>query len=95
MAGLPISRRELDRWTHAPALFDALIARNVDRAHTAHRRGGLAPIAPFLSQPSFTTCEPFAQFIRRLPVGREECIEEMLSFTQEKNIHVRLKPAIG
>jgi len=25
-------------------------------------------------------------------IGREECLEEMLSFTQEKNIHVRLRP---
>jgi hypothetical protein len=28
MSGLPIPRRELDRWTHAPALFDALIAED-------------------------------------------------------------------
>jgi betaine-aldehyde dehydrogenase len=26
-------------------------------------------------------------------IGREECFEEMLSFTREKNIHVKLKPA--
>jgi betaine-aldehyde dehydrogenase len=26
-------------------------------------------------------------------IGREECLEEMLSFTQEKNIHVKLRPA--
>jgi betaine-aldehyde dehydrogenase len=26
-------------------------------------------------------------------LGREECFEEMLSFTQEKNIHVKLRPA--
>jgi betaine-aldehyde dehydrogenase len=26
-------------------------------------------------------------------IGREECIEEMFAFTQEKNIHVRLRPA--
>ena len=26
-------------------------------------------------------------------IGREECFEEMLHFTQEKNIHIRLKPA--
>jgi betaine-aldehyde dehydrogenase len=25
--------------------------------------------------------------------GREECLEELLSYTQEKNIHLRLKPA--
>jgi hypothetical protein len=24
--------------------------------------------------------------------GREECFEEMLSFTQEKNIHLKLRP---
>jgi betaine-aldehyde dehydrogenase len=28
-------------------------------------------------------------------IGREECFEEMFSFTQEKNIHVRLKPTKG
>ena len=28
-------------------------------------------------------------------IGREEGFEEMLAFTQEKNIHVRLKPAKG
>jgi betaine-aldehyde dehydrogenase len=26
-------------------------------------------------------------------IGREECLEELLAFTQEKNIHVRLQPA--
>ncbi len=34
--------------------------------------------------------------VRRLQAvrpGREECFEEMLRFTQEKNIHVKLKPA--
>jgi len=34
---------------------------------------------------------PFGGF-KRSGLGREECFEEMLSFTQEKNIHVRLKP---
>jgi len=35
---------------------------------------------------------PFGGF-KQSGIGREECFEEMLSFTQEKNIHVRLKPA--
>jgi betaine-aldehyde dehydrogenase len=26
--------------------------------------------------------------------GREECLEEMLRFTQEKNIHVKLRPRV-
>ena len=26
-------------------------------------------------------------------IGREECFEELMAFTQEKNVHVRLKPA--
>ena len=30
MASLPLLRAELDRWTHAPALFDALIAEDAD-----------------------------------------------------------------
>jgi len=35
---------------------------------------------------------PFGGF-KQSGLGREECFEEMLSFTQEKNIHVRLKAA--
>lgn len=35
---------------------------------------------------------PFGGF-KQSGLGREECFEEMLSFTQEKNIHLRLKPA--
>jgi len=35
---------------------------------------------------------PFGGF-KQSGVGREECIDELLAFTQEKNIHVRLKPA--
>ena len=31
--------------------------------------------------------------VKQSGFGREECIEEMLGFTQEKNIHVKLKPA--
>ena len=30
--------------------------------------------------------------VKQSGFGREECIEEMLGFTQEKNIHVKLKP---
>lgn len=30
MAELPIPRRDLDRWTHAPALFDALVGEQGD-----------------------------------------------------------------
>jgi betaine-aldehyde dehydrogenase len=33
---------------------------------------------------------PFGGF-KQSGLGREECFEEMLSFTQEKNIHVKLK----
>jgi betaine-aldehyde dehydrogenase len=33
---------------------------------------------------------PFGGF-RQSGIGREECFEEMLSFTQEKNVHVKLK----
>jgi betaine-aldehyde dehydrogenase len=35
---------------------------------------------------------PFGGF-KQSGLGREECLEEMLAFTQEKNIHVRLNPA--
>ena len=31
--------------------------------------------------------------VRQSGIGREECIEEMLLFTQEKNIHIKLRPA--
>ena len=37
---------------------------------------------------------PFGGF-KQSGLGREECFEEMLSFTQEKNIHVKLKTAIS
>ena len=33
---------------------------------------------------------PFGGF-KQSGLGREECFEEMLAFTQEKNIHVRLR----
>jgi betaine-aldehyde dehydrogenase len=35
---------------------------------------------------------PFGGY-KQSGVGREECIDELIAFTQEKNIHVRLKPA--
>ena len=35
---------------------------------------------------------PFGGF-KQSGIGREECFEELLAFTQEKNIHVKLKPA--
>jgi betaine-aldehyde dehydrogenase len=35
---------------------------------------------------------PFGGF-KQSGLGREECFEEMLAFTQEKNIHVKLKPS--
>jgi len=34
---------------------------------------------------------PFGGF-KQSGIGREECIEEMLAYTQEKNIHVKLRP---
>src|SRR3984885_3102443 len=34
---------------------------------------------------------PFGGF-KQSGIGREECFEEMLAYTQEKNIHVRLRP---
>jgi betaine-aldehyde dehydrogenase len=30
--------------------------------------------------------------VKQSGIGREECIEEMFSFTREKNVHVRLRP---
>jgi betaine-aldehyde dehydrogenase len=35
---------------------------------------------------------PFGGF-KQSGIGREECIEEMFAYTQEKNIHVKLRPA--
>jgi betaine-aldehyde dehydrogenase len=34
---------------------------------------------------------PFGGF-KQSGLGREECIEELMAYTQEKNIHVRLRP---
>jgi betaine-aldehyde dehydrogenase len=31
--------------------------------------------------------------VKQSGFGREECLEELLRFTQEKNIHVKLRPA--
>ena len=31
--------------------------------------------------------------IKQSGIGREECLDELLSFTQEKNIHIRLRRA--
>ena len=33
---------------------------------------------------------PFGGF-RQSGLGREECLDELLAFTQEKNIHIRLR----
>ena len=33
---------------------------------------------------------PFGGF-KQSGIGREECLSELLAFTQEKNIHIRLK----
>jgi betaine-aldehyde dehydrogenase len=30
--------------------------------------------------------------VKQSGIGREECFEEMLLFTAEKNIHIKLKP---
>jgi betaine-aldehyde dehydrogenase len=35
---------------------------------------------------------PFGGF-KQSGIGREECLDELLSFTQEKNIHIRLRRA--
>jgi betaine-aldehyde dehydrogenase len=35
---------------------------------------------------------PFGGY-KQSGIGREECFEEMLAYTQEKNIHVRIRPA--
>ena len=37
---------------------------------------------------------PFGGY-KQSGIGREECFAELMSFTQEKNIHVRLRPAKG
>ena len=35
---------------------------------------------------------PFGGY-KQSGIGREECFEEMVAYTQEKNIHVRLRPS--
>ena len=40
----------------------------------------------------FNLNAPFGGF-KQSGLGREECFEEILAFTQEKNIHVKLRPA--
>jgi acyl-CoA reductase-like NAD-dependent aldehyde dehydrogenase len=43
------------------------------------------------SNSSVRVTTPFGGF-KQSGIGREECFDEMLSFTQEKNIHVKLRP---
>jgi betaine-aldehyde dehydrogenase len=33
--------------------------------------------------------------VKQSGIGREECLEELLSFTQEKNIHIKLRQPAG
>jgi betaine-aldehyde dehydrogenase len=33
--------------------------------------------------------------VKQSGFGREECLEEMLRFTQEKNIRVKLRPTVA
>ncbi len=33
--------------------------------------------------------------VKQSGFGREECLEELLQFTQLKNIHLRLRPGTG
>ena len=37
---------------------------------------------------------PFGGY-KQSGIGREECLDELLAYTREKNIHIRLKPAPG
>jgi len=33
--------------------------------------------------------------VKQSGFGREECLEEMLRFTQEKNVHIKLRPTVA
>ena len=37
---------------------------------------------------------PFGGY-KQSGIGREECLEELMAFTQEKNIHIRIRPSKG
>jgi len=61
---------------------------------TAHRTAGLVQAGfVWINEVSkHFLGAPFGGY-KQSGIGREECFEEMLAYTQEKNIHLRFKPA--
>ena len=62
----------------------------VDRA--PHRDGGRRPATSGSTKSASTSSARRSAACKQSGFGREECLEEMLRFTQEKNIHLRLRP---
>ena len=65
--------------TRTPPTFAATTSASASRGRS-HCARGISPLP--------------ASTLLILSIGREECFEEMLTYTQEKNIHVRLKSAV-
>jgi betaine-aldehyde dehydrogenase len=60
---------------------------------TAHRTAGLVEAGfVWINEASkHFLGTPFGGY-KQSGIGREECLDELLAFTQEKNIHVKLRP---
>ncbi|MGB8756181.1 MAG: aldehyde dehydrogenase family protein, partial [Pseudolabrys sp.] len=70
-------------------LAAAVWTRDIGKAH-AIANGVRAGTVWVNCYDVFDAAAPFGGF-KQSGLGREECFEEMLAFTQEKNIHVKLR----
>jgi betaine-aldehyde dehydrogenase len=90
------------RWQDPEVLFDQVNAleygltcsiwtRDLNTAHRAAQRvaAGFVWVNDVAKHFLGT---PFGGY-KQSGLGREECLDELLAFTQEKNIHIRLRPA--
>ena len=89
------------RWQDAEAMFDEVNAleygltcsiwtSDLNTAHRAAQRVAAGFIWVNEVAKHFLG-SPFGGY-KQSGLGREECLDELLAFTQEKNIHIRLKP---
>ena len=108
-AQMPIAREEIFgpvlsvlRWQDPEALFDQVNAleygltcsiwtRDLNTAHRAAQRVA-AGFVWINEVAKHFLGSPFGGY-KQSGIGREECLDELLAFTQEKNIHIRLTGA--
>ncbi|HEX3837297.1 MAG TPA: aldehyde dehydrogenase family protein [Steroidobacteraceae bacterium] len=91
------------RWRDPDVMFEQVNAleygltcsiwtRDLDTAHRAAQRVAAGFVWVNEVAKHFLG-SPFGGY-KQSGLGREECLDELLAFTQEKNIHIRLAPAI-